>query len=102
MSNSQPPVRIVPVSDVSDPWGPDLEAPTPRRSGAELLREAILVLPNLVKLTKRCPSSLKLLMPGSLNLRRWQRYRKHQWLKSICPPTRRKPNRSWKSSRPRN
>jgi uncharacterized membrane protein YkvA (DUF1232 family) len=68
MSDSQPPIRIVPVSDVSDPWGPDLEAPTPRRSGAELLREAILVLPNLVKLMARLlrdprvPRRRKLLM----------------------------------------
>lgn len=68
MSDSNPPVRIVPVSDVSGPWGPDREAPVPRRSGAELLREALLVVPNLAKLMARLlrdprvPRRRKLLM----------------------------------------
>ena len=63
-----PPRRIVPVPALPDPFRPDDDPVQPRRTPAELVRELILVAPNLVKLMyrlmrdPRLPRRRKLLM----------------------------------------
>ena len=53
MTESPSPRRLVPIPASETPFAPDDAPPEPRRTPAELVRELVLVAPNLVKLMYR-------------------------------------------------